>query len=53
VTDIKEGQTTRVDSVRSHYNNTAKRGGILQSGHHLHLIKSNLFSPWYNWQFAH
>jgi hypothetical protein len=33
--------------------NLAKHVGLVQSGHHYHLIKCNLFSPWYAWKIAH
>jgi hypothetical protein len=32
-----------------HYKGTTKCVRLVQSGHHLHLIKCSLFSPWYSW----
>ena len=40
-----------VVSVIYHYKNHTKRVGVVQSRHH-HLIKCNLFLPWYSWKIA-
>ena len=39
-----------VASVSLHYKTTTKPVGLVQSRHHYHLIKYNLFLPWYSWK---
>ena len=38
-----------VVSVSKHNKNSTDTVGLVQSGHHYHLIECNLFSPWYRW----
>jgi len=33
--------------------NPTKSVGLVQSGHHYHLIECSFFLPWYGWKIAH
>ena len=48
----RHGYPRTVISVSKHNKDpsTGKRVSLVQSGHHHHLIKSNLFSPSYSWK---
>ena len=39
--------------LKSNYRYLCKHVGLVRSRHHYHLIKCNLFSPWYGWKIAH
>jgi len=50
VSVLASGGRSWTVSVSYHNRYLIKR---IQSGHHPHLIESNLFSPWYSWKIAH